>query len=156
MKMKSPSRWYVVADAGRASAYSRRSEGSGYDEVGSWTSDLVRPKDQRPQFTDRPGRVFDSLGAHRHAAETASPTELAREAFGRELAQTLNKARSDGAFQQLVVFAAPKLLHELRTHFDKATADAIVHSEAKDLTKLPQQELSAVFDSMGIGPGARA
>jgi protein required for attachment to host cells len=155
MKTKSPKRWYVVADAGRATAYLRRTEGGGYDRAAHWTSELILPEDQRPQYADRPGRLFDSLGGQRHAAETTSPAELAKQAFGRMLAQALNKGRADGAFDQLVIYAAPKLLHDLRTHVDKGTADTIVHSQAKNITKLPEQALFAVLDSTESTPTAR-
>jgi protein required for attachment to host cells len=156
MKTKSPKCWYVVADAGRAAAYVSRKTGPGYDQVASWASDLILPEDQRPQFTDRPGRVFDSLGGNRHAAETVSPAELAKRDFGRTLARALDKARADGAFEALVLFAAPRLLHELREHLDEATARTIARSEAKDLTKLPRQELFDAFDATGLVAAARA
>jgi protein required for attachment to host cells len=150
MRTKSPRCWYIVADAGRASAYSRHAEGGVYERAAHWTSDLLLPEDQRPQYTDKPGRMFDSLGGQRHAAETVTPAELAKQAFGRTLAQALNKAHAEGAFEQLVIYAAPKLLHELRTHVDKGTADAIVHSEAKNITKLPEQALFEALDSTGM------
>lgn len=156
MKIKSPKRWYLVADAGRATAYLRRAEGTGYERAAHWTSDMVLPQGRRPQFTDKPGRLFDSLGGQRHAAETTSPAELAKQAFGRDLAEALDKAHADGAFDQLVIFAAPKLLHELRTHIGKATAEVIVHSEAKNVTKLPEPALHEVLDSVGLAPGTPA
>ena len=148
MKMKLPKRWYVVADAGRATAYACIVPGANYRQATSWTSALDLPSDEQPDATDKPGRVFDSIGQHRHATETVPPKELLKQAFGRDVAKALNKARSDGAFESLVLYAAPRFLHELREHLDKPTADAIVHSEAKDLTRLPEQELFAVFDSV--------
>jgi protein required for attachment to host cells len=150
MKSRMPKLWFVVADAGRAAAYVRRGDGNGYDEVTSWSSELVLPKDERPQFTDRPTRVFDSLGGQRHAAETTSPQELAKQEFGRSLARALNKARGRREFEALVLFAAPRLLHDLREHFDRATGNAVAYSEAKDLTKLPGKELFATFDAVAL------
>jgi len=148
MKTRLPKRWYVVADAGRATAYVRVVPGAAFRQVAAWTSALDLPSDQQPGATDKPGRMFDSIGDHRHAAETVPPRELLKQAFGRELAEALNKARAEGAFESLVLYAAPRFLHELREHFDAATAGAIVHSEAKDLTRLPEQELFQVFDSI--------
>lgn len=150
MKSKTPKCWYVVADAGRAAAHVDRADGSGYDEVASWSSDLILPKDQRPHFSDSPGRMFDSLGGQRHSAETTPRQELAKQAFGRSLAHALNKAKEEGSFEVLVLFAAPRLLHELREHLDKATAGAIAHSAAKDLTKLPKKELFTTFDAVRL------
>lgn len=148
MKAQSQKCWFVTADAGRAHAYVRVVPGATYRLVESWTSDLDLPSDQQPDATDKPGRMFDSIGNHRHAAETVPPKELLKRAFGRDLAQALNKAREEGAFGSLVLYAAPKFLHELREHFDKQTAEAVVHSEAKDLTRLPENELFQVFDSV--------
>jgi protein required for attachment to host cells len=155
--MNHPKRWYVIADAGRASAYVRRKDTKGYDVVATWTSDLILPKNERPQFADRAGRVFDRVGSARHAAETTSPVELARKAFGRELAEALNQARQEGSFEQLVLFAAPRLLSELRRHVDELTEGVIVHSQAKDLTKLPTRGLFNIFDEFGpaVGPQSR-
>lgn len=154
MKSPSPS-WFVAADAGRAAAYLRVVPGAAFTQVASWTSELDLPSDQQP--TDKPGRMFDSMGNHRHAAETVAPKELLKQAFGRELAQALNKAHADGAFETLVLYAAPRFLHELREHLDKPTSAAIVHSEPKDYTRLPEAELFAIFEAVPSlqepGPG---
>jgi protein required for attachment to host cells len=157
MKLKAPKCWYLVADAGRAAAYERRAAGKGYEQVANWTPDLMLPEEARAQFTDRPGRLFDSLGGQRHATETVSPRELGKQAFGRALARTLAEARANGAFDVVALFAAPRFLHQLREQFDKSMVEAVVHSEAKDLTKLPMSELHKVFESIEVTPkGATA
>lgn len=158
MRPKHARCWYFTADAGRATAYARRADGPGYRTVAHWQSDLIGPRDERPQFTDKPGRVYDSMGSNRHAVETASPAELAKRAFGRTLAHALNAARAGGAFDSLVVFGAPRLLHDLRRNLDKPTAGSVVYSRAKDLTKLPARKLAAEFDAIDggtTGPAAR-
>jgi protein required for attachment to host cells len=148
MKTRSQKRWYVVADVGRATAWVQLAHGATFTQAAAWTSVLSLPSDQQPDATDKPGRLFDSLGGQRHAAETVPPKELLKQAFGRELAQALNKAHANGAFEGLVLFAAPRFLHVLREHLDKATASAVVHSEAKDFTSLPEQELFDVFETV--------
>lgn len=148
MKAQSQKCWFVVADAGRAHAYVRVVPGATYQRVERWTSELDLPSNQQPDATDKPGRMFDSVGHHRHAAETVPPKELLKQAFGRDLAQALKKARIDGAFANLVLYAAPRFLHELRENFDKQTAEAVVHSEPKDLTRLPENELFEIFDTV--------
>lgn len=154
MKPKVVKRWHVVADAGRAAAYVREARGS-YRPVAQWTSEASLPSDQQPNAADKPGRVFESVGRHRHATETVPPREAIRHAFGRTLAQALNKARADGAFESLVLYAAPKFLHDLRQHLDKPTTQAVVHSEAKDLTSLPEAELFEAFDALPTMLGPR-
>ena len=156
MQLKRPKCWYLTADAGRATAYARRQDGRGYEAVASWESDLIRPRDERPQYTDKPGRVFDSTGGNRHATETVSPAELAKRAFGRALAEALNAARAKGAFDVLVLFGAPRLMHHLQQSLDRPTADAVVYRRAKDLTKLPAGQLAAKFDSIGLNAAPRA
>jgi protein required for attachment to host cells len=150
MRGRNLKRWYVVADAGRAIAYSRRGDGAAYDRIATWTSELALPSNRQPTATDRPGRIFDSTGDHRHAAESAAPKEQVKQAFGRGLAQALNRARAEGLFKSLVLFASPRFLHELRTHLDKPTAGTISHNQPKDLTRLPEQELFDVFDSVDM------
>jgi protein required for attachment to host cells len=156
MKVKLPKRWYVVADAGRAAAYVRRDDGAGYRLVARWMSELVLPSDRQPDATDKPGRAFDRMGDHRHAMETVPPKELIKQAFGRGLAQALNKARSEGFYEDIVICAPARFLHELRDNLDKNTAQVVARSEPKDLTKLPEQELFDAFDELGGIPTDRS
>jgi protein required for attachment to host cells len=155
MMVKTRKRWYLAADAGRAVAYVRRPDAGAYERIASWTSELALPSDQQPDAADRPGRVFDSVGEHRHAAETVSPKELVKQAFGRGLAQALNRARREGLFESLVLYAPPRFLAELRKHFDKPTSLAIRFEAPKDLTTLPEQALFDAFDATELRPRRR-
>src|SRR5579871_2352828 len=65
--------------------------------------------------TDRPGRSFESSGATRHAVgERHDPHQLEKERFAALVAERLNAAASGGEFDQLVLAAPARTLHELR------------------------------------------
>ncbi len=139
--------WFVVADAARAAAYTRRTDRPGYDEVASWqAAEMARPA--RDLMTDRPGRAVDSRGGQRHAMEPhEDPKDAAKRAFADVVATALAEAQTAGRFEVLVLFAPPRMLGMLRECLPGATADAIAKSIHKDLTKTPMLELFAAFDA---------
>jgi len=94
--------------------------------------------------TDRPGRSFESSGATRHAVgERHDPHQLEKERFAALVAERLNAAASGGEFDQLVLAAPARTLHELREALNDAAAKRIVGTLERDLVKTPDHELAA-------------
>jgi len=133
--------WFVLADGSRARFVRRRQEGSGYEIAAQYESAEAHLP-TRDLVSDRPGRVRESATAAHHGVEPQTDAHRARKtAFAQEIATRLNAASAEGAFDALVLYAAPRALAELRTALDQATRSKIKAEFAKDLTKVPLAEL---------------
>lgn len=118
--------WVVVADADKAQIFSAPSPvGALAPEVALENQVDVVGRD----YSDRPGRVRDRLGHNRHAMEPEKPPKrVRREKFAKDIATLLDKARSEGRFENLVLIAGPTLLGEIRQHLPEATARLLSRS----------------------------
>ena len=130
--------WIVVADGQRARIlyYTGPQEGlrlveNGEMEIGALTRALIN---------DRPGRNEDSMGHPRRDGERASPSAVQIEeqedsGFLSHVAARVNHAADVGAFDRLVVVAAPRALGELRYHLNENARRSVIGEIDKDLTK---------------------
>ena len=92
--------------------------------------------------SDRPGRVHDRMGPGRHAmAPRTDWHDQEKQQFVRQVAERIDIAARDKAFDRLVLVAPPKALGELRTAMAPQTAKLVAGELAKDLTKVPIQDL---------------
>lgn len=139
--MAKPLTWIVVADAGRAKVY----EAEGGIAATPWkhrhemTASLPPSRDID---SDRPGRSFDSGGPGRHAMEPPTdPHQHAKQRFAHQVMQTLDDGRRQGAFQDLVLVAAPAFLGDLRSMMPEQLRNKVRHELDKDYSKLPEPEL---------------
>jgi protein required for attachment to host cells len=133
--------WIVMADGSRARIVKARDEGSGFDML----SDLVSSEAHTPSrdlVSDRPGHGQESANSAHHAMEPRhDPHDQVKSAFLRGVAERLNRAGGEKAFDALILFAPPRCLGELRDALDDKTRGKIKASAPKDLTKLPLNEL---------------
>lgn len=139
--MARPVTWIVVADAGRARIF----EDSGRigDRLGTERRDIALPTPpSREIASDRPGRSFDSGGEGRHAmAPPTDPHRHAKAEFARELVHTLDHARRQGSFEELVIAAAPAFLGDLRSAMPEQLRACVRHEIDKDFAGLPEPDL---------------
>jgi len=143
---------YLVADGERARAMVRRAEASGYDVVLELDSAAAHQA-SRDMLTERPGRTFDRVGPQRHAMEPrTNPKEDAKQAFAAEVAQALNGMVAGGQVDHLVLVAPSRTITAVREALDGRAAATVIHTLAKDLTKLPSIELFAVLDGLPRRP----
>ena len=92
--------------------------------------------------SDRPGRVHDRMGPGRHAmAPRTDWHDQEKQHFVKQVAERIDSAARDKAFDRLVVVAPPKALGELRTAMAPQTAKLVTGELAKDLTQVPVQDL---------------
>ncbi len=128
--------WVLVADASRARYFETDSPMGELRE----TADMVHPESrlhERAIRTDKQGRAFDSSGSGRHALdERESIREQAATTFAIEIADYLDKARTEHAFDRLIVVAPPKFLGELRERLDDNVRDLISLELDKDLAHI--------------------
>ncbi|MEE4305113.1 MAG: host attachment protein [Wenzhouxiangella sp.] len=139
--------WIVVADASRARLFSRDKKFSPLQEVES----LVHPESRlrrQDLVTDRPGQVQESRTPGEYAAEEgADPKDVEAQAFARELADRLHKARQEGRFEHLVLLADPRFLGQLRKQLEGPTADAVSATAAVNLTREDVDHVTRAADS---------
>jgi protein required for attachment to host cells len=137
--------WFVLADGAGARFLKRRELESGYDVV----AEYVAPEAHLPSrelVSDRPGHGQESAYSGRHAIEPRQDPHGARKnAFAHEIAAHLGRASAEGAFDRLVIYAAPKTLATLREALDETTRAKVKAEFPKDLMKIPFADLPRHF-----------
>jgi len=139
---KHPVTWIVIADGSRARIVTRRHEAAGFDIVAEMHS-LEAHVPSHLIASERPGRTQESGYSGRHAIEPRlDPHQERLTAFIRSVAAYLNEHAAGPAVDDLILFAPPHALGQLRPMLDKAVAGKIRAEAPKDLTKLPLSELA--------------
>jgi protein required for attachment to host cells len=91
----------------------------------------------------------ESQYSGRHAVEPRTDPHQERKAqFIRSLAERLNRAAGEQLFDDLVLFAPPRALGELRQALDDGTRARIKAEAAKDLTNTPIAELTEHLNAL--------
>ena len=91
---------------------------------------------------DRPGRAFESGASARHAVGPRHDLHaMEEEKFIRLIGEQVNAASGRDEFDELLLVAPPRALHELRGALDVATQAKLVGTLEKDLVKTPDHEL---------------
>ncbi len=91
---------------------------------------------------DRPGRSFESATSARHAVgERHDPHAMEKDRFARFVGEQLNAAAARDDFDELVLVAPARALHELREALGAAAAARLAGTLDKDLVKTPDHEL---------------
>ena len=139
--MKKAKLWYVIADGGRARFVERDEEGA-FRTLSSFVSTELH-KSTHELGRDRPARVKESATPARHAVEPRRDLhEAAKDAFIRTVATELAAQLKDGKFDELVLVAPPGVIAELKDALSKPIAKLVVEELQKDLTKVPDHELT--------------
>lgn len=134
--------WIVVADAARARFFRLELPGRKLKPV--WEHEFVGVNAaSRALASDRPGRTFDSTGAHRHAKEPPTdPARYEKLSFARDLARKLDEERKRQAFDDVVIVAPPQFLGDFRAAMSGPLRDRVAAEINKDLSKLKPAELA--------------
>jgi protein required for attachment to host cells len=147
--------WVLVADGARARILRSPALRAADDRH---LADLVVESEHKPArevMADKPGRSIASVGARRSAMEYRSdPARLQTEQFAGVLADQLERRRAAGEFDRIVIVAEPRTLGIIRRKLSPQLAAAVAAEVAKDLTKLPPDELRAAIVDMDV-PGLR-
>lgn len=101
----------------------------------------------REQASDRPGRVFNSMGDRRSGYEETDFQQLAEDNFAAGVAEILKRRALENRYEKLIVIAPPRTLGELRRHYHKVVAERIVAEIAKEATNLPPDAIAAMIDA---------
>jgi protein required for attachment to host cells len=137
-----PSRiWYVIADSGRARFVAQDENGAFRTVLSFVASDMHKRSSDLGR--DRPARVKESANTARHAVEPRRDLhEAAKEDFIALVAEEIAAEHGNGQFDQLVLVAPPKVLPELKQKLSKPMAALVVTDLQKDLTKIPDHDLT--------------
>jgi len=136
--------WVLIAD-GEKALFLRNS----IDAIAP-TLDVVRKDEQEnpsdyAQSANRPGRAHDKGVGQRSAMEDTDWHELAKERFAHDLSDTLYKYAHRGAFERIVLVAAPHVLGDLRGQLHKEVREKVAAEVPKDLTHHPLDKVEKML-----------
>lgn len=146
--MKKTTTWILIADGTQARVLEHGGPGKGLSMVKGldWSIEPLQSKDID---TDRPGRGHSSGGSARSSMEPKTDPAQHREAeFMRSVAGVLDRKALEGAFDRLVIAAAPIALGNLRKLLSDHVKKAVVAELDKDLTNLPTQNIDKHLDGI--------
>jgi protein required for attachment to host cells len=139
--MKKAKLWYVIADGGRA-RFVKRDDNGALRTISSFVSTDLH-KRASDLGRDRPARVMESATPGRSAVEPRRDLkEAAKEDFVKLVAEQLAAEHGRGQFDKLVLVAPPGVLTELKEKLSKPIAKLVVDALQKDLTKVPDHDLT--------------
>ncbi|MGX0875999.1 protein required for attachment to host cells [Roseovarius sp. MBR-154] len=112
--------------------------------------EVVRKNEQEnpsdyAQSANRPGRMHDTGVEQTSAMDDTDWHELAKERFAHELSDMLYKYAHRGAFERIVLVAAPHALGDLRKALHKEVSDKVVAEIPKDLTDHPLDKIETML-----------
>jgi protein required for attachment to host cells len=139
--MKKAKIWYVIADGGKA-RFVERDEKGAFRTVVSFVSTVLHAKSS-DLGRDRPARVMESVAHGRSAVEPRRDLKEAAEAdFVKLVAEEIDAGYKRKQFDRLVLVAPTGALTELKKSLDKPLAKIVVSDLQKDLTNVPDHELT--------------
>jgi len=140
--MKKAKLWYVIADGGRARFVEQDDRGA-FRTLSNFVSTELHKRSEELGL-DRPARVQESASPTRHAVEPKRDLhDAAKEEFIRTVGAELAGLQKEGSFDELVLVAPPGVIRELKDALTKPVADCVVKELHKDLTKVPDHDLTS-------------
>lgn len=141
--MKVTRTWVVVADGDQAKIFEHDGPGKGLHAVKDLNLEQDHLKAQ-DIMADKPGRAYSSAGPGSRAAVDyrSDPVAERERRFVERLADLLDHKHRDGAFDRLVIAAAPAALGDLRPALSVELKGIVLAELSKDLTNLPIPKLA--------------
>lgn len=140
--MKPIRTWVLIADGARARVLANDGPGKGLKAIDrlvfrgdhTATHDIV---------DDREGRTYSSHGPGRSAIDARSdPHRALKKTFAHHLADSMAQELDAGAYDRLVIVAAPVTLGDLRKALPPKVAAKVTGELAQDLTKTPNGDVA--------------
>lgn len=134
--------WALVADGSRARIFELSDISREMREL----LDFAHPEGRahnRDLATDAQGRFYgkgDRTEAH-SAPDRAAPVAHEHQLFARELAEHLEKGRTENRYDRLVLIAPPSFLGLLRSSLSREAQKLVYKTLAKDIVKLDAKEI---------------
>jgi len=147
--MKPTITWIVIADGDQARIFSNDGPGKGLRAMpgAGAAQDHLRATDI---MADRPGRASNpgGPGARSAVGYRTDPVAARERRFVENLADMLEEKHVEGAFDRLVIAAAPAALGDLRPALSDAVRNAVLAELPKDLTNIPTAQLAGHLDGV--------
>lgn len=143
--MQVPNNSVVLVADGRKSLFFRN-EGDG-DVLNLSVEDKVVQHNpaHHEQASDLAGQSMKTKDGRGGSMEEVDFHQQEEDRFAAETAETLRARALDGDFEALVVVAPPRTLGELRKHYHKEVEKRLVGEVAKDLVKMPVDEIERII-----------
>ena len=146
--MKKTVTWVLIADGAQARVLENTGPGKGLTQV-EGLDFAIEQKQAQEIMTERPGRTFSSVGSARSGIEPKTDPVAYRETqFVKSLASMLDRQQQNGAYDRLVIAAAPIALGDLRKAMSAGVKKTVVAELDKDLTNLPTHQLNKHLDGI--------
>lgn len=146
--MKPTVTWILVANGTQARVLENAGPGKGLRQIEGLDFGIEAMQAQE-LVTDRPGRSFSSVGPGRSAMEPRTdPVEQREAEFAKSVAEMLDEHCGKGAYNRLVIAAAPIALGDIRKSLTPAVKKTILAELPKDLTNLPTAQLDKHLDGI--------
>lgn len=127
--------WVLTAESSRARIFAVENRIRPLQELEGLTNPDGRAKGL-DIYSDRPGRTFDSGGPGRHAMSAPmDPKQQETINFAKRIGERLERARTSGEFDELVLIAAPEFLGILRQHLSSHTMKLVNKTINKNLVQ---------------------
>jgi protein required for attachment to host cells len=137
-----PKTWVLVSDTTRARIFEAEKPLSALTEVEDFVHTESRLREQELTSDQRPGRRQGSDGTGGHSmGHEDDPRKEEHQRFARQLAGYLEDALNARRFERLYVVTSPTFLGDLRAHFPKTVAQAVVGEVHKNITRLTLAEI---------------
>ncbi|WP_369932483.1 host attachment protein [Rhodovulum sp. 12E13] len=128
--------WILVADSEKALFLRNETDAENPNFVVVGKEEQENPATSE-QGTDRPGRMQDTGVQQRSGMEDTDWHRLAKERFAHDLADRLYDLAHKGAFDRIVLVAAPRVLGALRDQLHKEVKGRVVGEVDRNLTHEP-------------------
>ncbi len=146
--MKKTITWILIADGSQARVLENSGPGKGLKQVRGLDFSIP-PMQAKDIMADRPGRAFSSASTGRSAMEPKTdPVEHREAEFLKSMAEMLDKSLQKGAFDRLVIAAAPLALGNIRKALSPQVRKSLMAELDKDLTNIPTASLDKHLDGI--------
>jgi protein required for attachment to host cells len=107
----------------------------------------VKPGVHLVEITAAPLPTVGPARGVRHGAGLSNPDgkRLVEDDFAAATAAFLNKLSLDGTIEHLVVVSGPRILGEMRKHFNRDLRDKILGELTKDFSQRPLEDIAALI-----------
>ena len=145
--MKKTVTWVLIADGAQARVLENTGPGKGLKQVEGldWAIDPLQAQDI---VTDRPGSKSGGGALGGGMESRTDPVEHRETQFVKSVAATLDRKQQQGAFDRLVIAAAPDALGDLRKAISPGVRKMVLAELSKDLTNLPTAQLDQHLDGI--------
>ncbi|MDH5472309.1 MAG: host attachment protein [Gammaproteobacteria bacterium] len=138
-----PKTWVVVAESSRAKIFELKKKNTPLKELKDFLHPSSRLHEQQIS-SDLPGNTHDNHGyaGHKMTAQTTIKEQESM-SFAKTIGQHIEKARSKGEFQQLILMSPPAFLGQLRKQLSRQTFKRIISEIDKNLVRHTPHDIRA-------------